>query len=123
MSRKRKIYILTLSDDKNKKSFFKKKKIKIIKLINLIINMISINFLKNYIKLVKRRILVESGLIFLNQLLKFKLLITYIYLKQKNFLKNNGYNNSNNKFVKRLKLKNKIVVNLNNDELFKIRIK
>ena len=38
-------------------------------------------------------------------------------------LKKNGQNNTSNEFLKKLKLKNKIKVNLNGDELYKIKIK
>ena len=97
LSRKRKIYILTTSDDKNKISFFKKKKVRFIK-INKLDNKYDFNkFFKKLYQIGKGRILVESGLIFLNKLLKFKLVNNLYLFKTKNFLKNNGYNNSNNK--------------------------
>ena len=35
----------------------------------------------------------------------------------------NGKNNTSNKFIKKLKFENKIKVNLNGDELYKIKIK
>ena len=38
-------------------------------------------------------------------------------------LRKNGQNNASNEFLKKLKLKNKIKVNLNGDELYKIKIK
>ena len=38
-------------------------------------------------------------------------------------LKKNGYNNVNTKFLKNLVLKNRIKVNLKNDNLYKIRFK
>ena len=74
-------------------------------------------------KIGKGRILVETGLSFLNKLLKFKLINNLYIFKSKKNLKKNGYNNCNNSYIKRLKFNQVINVNLNDDRLFKIRIK
>ena len=71
----------------------------------------------------KRRILVETGLIFLNKLLKFKLINDLYIFKSNKKLKKNGYNNVKKILLKKLKLKIKIKVNLNGDKLLKIKIK
>ncbi len=123
ISNKRKTYIFTSSNNERKILFFKKKKIKIIKIDELTSRKDFNNLFKTIFKIGKGRILVESGLMFLNELIKFRF-INDLYLFQSNkFLKEQGYNNSNNKLIKNFKFKKKIKVNLENDKLFKIRIK
>ena len=123
ISDKRKTYIFTSSNNERKILFFKKKKIKIIKIDELTSRKDFNNLFKTIFKIGKGRILVESGLMFLNELIKFRF-INDLYLFQSNkFLKEQGYNNSNNKLIKNFKFKKKIKVNLENDKLFKIRIK
>ncbi len=119
-TKKRKIFIITSIFDKDKYYYFKKKGIKIIqkKLID------KTDFLELF-KILKRynynRILVESGLIFLNELLKNRL-ISNIFMFQTSFnLKKSGKNNASNKIIKKIQLKNKINVNLNGDSLYKIK--
>ncbi len=123
ISQKRKTYIITMSNNKRRISFFKKMKIKIIK-INRLDNKTDINNLfKKIFQIGKGRILIETGLTFLNLLLKYKL-INNLYLFKSNIsLKKNGYNHNNISLIKKLKLVNKIKVNLFNDELFKLRVK
>ena len=74
-------------------------------------------------KIGKGRVLVESGLVFLNQLFKYKLINNLYLFKSGKFLNSNGYNNQSINFIKKLKIKNKINVNLENDQLFEVRIK
>ena len=120
---RRKIYIFTLSTNKKKISFLKKKKIKIFKIKKLEDKIDFENLFKAIIKIGKGRVLIESGLVFLNQLFKYKLINNLYLFKSSKFLYYNGYNNQNVNFIKKLKIKNKINVNLENDELFEIRIK
>ena len=101
--RKRRIKIISVNSLKNKKDF--------------------INLFKILKKYAYNRILVESGLIFLNRLLKDKIINNLYIFKSSIRLKKNGQNNASNEFLKKLKLKNKIKVNLNGDELYKIKIK
>jgi len=62
-------------------------------------------------------------LIFLEKLIKEKLIYN-LYLFQSSYnLGKNGYNNTPNKFLKKIKLNNKIKINLNGDKLYKIRLK
>ena len=70
----------------------------------------------------KTRILVEAGLIFLNELLRFKLINDLYAFTSNKKLKNNGYNNTFN-HIKKYSFKNKEKVNLNGDFLHKIRIR
>ena len=79
-----------------------------------------INFFNKIYKLGVRRLLVESGLTFLNQLLKYKF-INDLYVFQSNKkLNSDGYNKTNINF--KIKKSNQIVkVNLNDEKLFKIK--
>ena len=123
ISKKRKTYIFTSSNNKRKMSFFKKKNIKIIK-INKLNNKNDFNNLfRTIYKIGKGRILLETGLTFLNKLIKFGFVSDLYIFKSNKLLKTNGYNNVTKSFIQNLKLKNKIQVNLDNDDLFKIRIK
>ena len=85
---------------------------------------------KNFIELFKvlkrkgfNRILVETGLKFLNELLKNKLVYNLYLFKSSTKLGKKGFNKSSINFIKKLKLNNKIKVNLNGDHLYKLRIK
>ena len=123
ISKKRKTYIFTSSNNKRKMSFFKKKNIKIIKT-NKLNNKNDFNSLfRTIYKIGKGRILLETGLTFLNKLIKFGFVSDLYIFKSNKLLKTNGYNNVTKSFIQNLKLKNKIQVNLDNDDLFKIRIK
>ena len=123
LSNKRKTYVITVSDNKKKILFLKKKKIKIIKLDKLKNQDDFKNLFKIIFKIGKGRILVESGLVFLNRLFSYKLIENLYLFKSHTLLKNKGLNNHNINFIKKLKLKKKINVNLDNNELYKIRIK
>ena len=70
-----------------------------------------------------RKSLVESGLTFLNTLMKLKL-INNIYVFQSSYqLRKIGKNNTSINLIKKLKLSDKINVNLNGDKLYKIKFK
>ncbi len=120
---RRKIYIFTLSNNKKKISFLKKKKIKILKIKKLEDRVDFENLFRAIMKIGKGRVLIETGLVFLNQLFKYKLINNLYLFKSSKFLYFNGYNNQNINFIKKLKTKNRINVNLENDELFEIRMK
>ncbi len=120
---RRKIYIFTLSNNKKKISFLKRKKIKILKIKKLENKIDFENLFKMIMKIGKGRVLIESGLIFLNQLFKYRLINNLYLFKSSKFLYSNGFNNQNINFIKKIKIKNKINVNLNNDKLFQVRIK
>ena len=118
----RRIYIVTESKNKLKRQFLKRKGIKILTISNIknISNFKKILFYFNNIGF--SRILIESGLEFINFLIEAKIM-KYIYIFKSNYnLKNNGYNNVSNKYIKSIKLKNKMIVNLYEDQLFKERI-
>ena len=81
--------------------------------------------LKTFLKYLNLKMeeFLETGLKFLNQLLKFNYINNLYIFKSSKFLKNKGANYSDINLIKTLKLRNKIKVNLDGDELFQIRIK
>ena len=82
-----------------------------------------IYLLEKLFKIGKRRILIESGLIFLNKLLNLRLINNLFIFKTEFSLKNFGLNNIKDNFLKKYKLGDFVKVNLDNDKLFKIKIK
>tara|TARA_B110001452_G_scaffold213368_1_gene184085 strand:+ start:260 stop:1336 length:1077 start_codon:yes stop_codon:yes gene_type:complete len=119
---RRKIYIVTSIFDKKKFSYFKKKKIEIIRINTLKEKDDFINFFKILKKRSYNRILIESGLIFLNQLLKNKLISNLYIFQSPVKLGKIGKNNTSNYLIKKFKLKNRIKVNLSNDNLYKLEL-
>ena len=69
------------------------------------------------------RILVESGLNFLSALLVKKLVYNLYIFKSATKLGNNGLNKTPINLIKGIKMQNKIKVNLNGEELYKVKIK
>ena len=124
LSKKRKTYIFTSSNNKAKINYFKKKNCKIIKINKLVIKKDFLNFLNILYKLGKRRIFVESGLIFLNKLIKFRIINELFLFQSNKKLKKKGYNNINLKYLYKYKYKlsNAIKVNLGEDKLFKLKV-
>ena len=64
----------------------------------------------------------ESGLIFLNTLIKNKLISNLYIFQSSKKLGKFGVNNSTNKYIKKMNFMKKIKVNLNKDNLYKIKI-
>ena len=118
---RRKTYLFTISSDFRKISFLKKNNIKVIKMNSLSSKDNFIDLLKKLFQMGKRRILIESGLIFLNELLKMKLINNLYIFKSNKKLRSDGFNNTKKNMIKSLKILKKVKVNLNNDELFKVR--
>ena len=119
----RKIFLFTSSTNRNKIFYFKKKGIKVIKL-QFLKN--SKDFKKLFLILKKMkysRILIESGLTFMNFLIKNKFMNNLYIFKTLQKLKQNGINYSRSNLIKKIKLNNKINVNLYGDELYKERLK
>ncbi len=69
------------------------------------------------------RIFIESGLTFLNFLIKNKLLNNIYIFKSNNRLNKLGINYSNSNIIKKIILKNLINVNLFGDKLYKEKLK
>ncbi|MBA1339642.1 MAG: diaminohydroxyphosphoribosylaminopyrimidine deaminase/uracil reductase [Pelagibacterales bacterium] len=119
----RKIMIATTSSNLSRISYFQKKGIQIIKLKSL--NSKN-DFLKLFIKTKKMRysrFFVESGLHFMNFLINNKLVNNIYIFKSRKYLKKNGINFSSNKIIKKIKLSNKINVNLQTEDLYKVKLK
>ena len=123
ISNKRRTYIVTTSKNAKKISFFKIKKIKVIQLSSLKYKKDFDRLFEILYQIGKRRLLIESGLIFLNTIINFKLLNHLYIFKSDKKLKKDGLNNI--KMTGLLKLSNseKIKINLNNEKLYKVKIK
>jgi len=120
---KRKIFIVTSVLKGKKISYLKKEGIKIIPIKSLENKNDFINLFKSLKKYDYNRILVESGLIFLNELLKNKLIFNLYMFQSSIKLGKKGKNNTSNSIIKKLKLNKAIKVNLNGDSLYKVKIK
>ena len=119
ITRKRKIFLITAVNNDKKINFFKKKGFKII-LVNSFSSKDDFKKMFQYIyQLGYCRAFFETGLTFLNVLLKYKLL-NILYVFQSNImLKKNGLNNTTPHYLKKIKLNKKIKINLFNDTLYK----
>ena len=116
--KKRKTYLITYKVNLKKAQTYKKKGYKII-YINSLEN--KNDFKSLYEKIYKMgysRVLVETGLTFLNNLIKNKI-IDDLYIFKTNFnLKKKGKNNATLKYLKNISSK-PISINLDNDKLYK----
>ena len=119
----RKTYIVTLKDNIKRYNYFKKKKVSFIKINNLETKADFLYLLRRLYKLGKRRILIESGLIFLNKLIKYRLINDLFIFKSNKNLKATGYNNSKFNHIKKYNHITKIKVNLGDDTLLKASVK
>ena len=121
-SQKRKIFIITSNFKSKKISFFKKKGAKIIFIKNLNTKSDFISLFKILKKYGYNRILTESGLIFLNTLINNKLISNLYVFQSSKKLGRTGFNNTTNKFIKKMNFNKKISVNLGGDNLYKVII-
>ena len=120
---KRKILIVTSIPNSKKISYLRKKGVKFISIKSLDNKKDFINLFKVLKKYAYNRILVESGLIFLNKLLKENLIFNLYLFQKSSKLGRNGKNNTSNQLLKKLTLKKKVNVNLSGDKLYKIKFK
>jgi diaminohydroxyphosphoribosylaminopyrimidine deaminase/5-amino-6-(5-phosphoribosylamino)uracil reductase len=118
--KKRKTFLITTEVNKIKTKIFKKKGYKIIIIESLSKKKDFILLFEQIYKLGYRRVFFESGLTFLNSLLKYKLLNKLYVLQNRNKLGKDGFNNNHTKNLKKIKLNKKVKVNLNDDTLYKI---
>ena len=114
---KRKTYIVTNKLNLNKVSIYKKKGYKFIFINALKDKKDFILLYKKIYKLGYSRVLLETGLIFLNTVIKNKLINNLYLFKSNRNLKKIGKNNISPNFLKKIKLK-PISINLNSDKLF-----
>ena len=114
---KRKTFIITNRTNLNKVSIFKKKGYKFVFINNLKDKKDFISLYKKIYKLGYSRVFLETGLIFLDTIIKNKL-INNLYLFKSNIdLDRIGKNNISPNFLKKIKFK-PISMNLNDDKLF-----
>jgi len=124
-NKSRKIYIFTQTNNTTKEVYFKKIGVNVVKLKksdNLKTDLTEVYLLLK--KLGFNRILVESGLKYINEILKYNLIKNFFLFKSYFPLKNNGMNNAELNLIKKLKttIKKKVQINLNNDSLHKIEL-
>ena len=119
----RKIFLITSKKNKLKENFLKKLGIELI----FIEKLDSKDNFKKLFKIIKElgynRLLVESGLVFLNSLLKHKLIFNIFVFKSSVSLLKNGSNNTTNSYIKKLNLNHRVKVNLHGDNLYKVKIR
>ena len=114
--KKRKIYLITNKENRRKTSSYKKKGYKIMLVSRLADKNDFILLFKNIYKKGYSRMLIESGLTFLNNLLKKKMIqFLYIFTSGQRLGKN-GKNNDTNKYLKKIYPK-MLTINLNGDNL------
>ena len=120
---RRKIFVVTTVTKNRKISFLKRKGVKMI----YIKSLESKNDFKSLFKTLRNynfnRIIVESGLIFLNKLIKNNMIFNLYLFKSSNTLNKMGKNNISNRFIKKIKLTKKINVNLNGESIYKVKFK
>ncbi len=121
-NKKRKIFIVTSNLKSDKIIFLKKKGVKFIQCTSLDKRSDFEILLKRIKKMGYNRILVESGLIFLKSMINNKIISNLYMFISNNKLNKNGINNCENKFLKKLKLSRRIPVNLDGENLYKIKI-
>ena len=119
----RKTYIITTIADKKKLLAFKKQNYKIITIKSLkSLNDFQLLF-KKLFQLGYARILFETGLTMLNELIKYNLLNDLYLFQNTKKLGINGNNNISPSFIKKFNLDKIVKVNLNDDKLYKIKVK
>ena len=117
--KKRKTYLITMSENFKKILPYKKAGYKIV-FVNSLKEKKDFDILYTKIyKLGYSRVFVESGLTFLNNLIKNKLINDLYIFKTNNKLGKNGDNNDTSKYLKRYP-SNLLTIDLNGDKLFKI---
>ena len=115
--KKRKTYIVTSKSNLRKANIYKRNGYKFIFINNLKEKKDFISLYKKIYKLGYSRVLLETGLIFLDTIIKNKL-INNLYLFKSNInLSKIGKNNISPNFLKKIKFK-PISMNLNGDKLF-----
>ncbi len=114
----RKTFLITSKNNSKKALAYKKLGYKII-FINKLVDKDDFIFLyKKIYKIGYSRILVESGLTFLNSLIKNKLIQDLYIFKANTKLGKNGKNNDTSKYLKKIHAK-LLTINLNGDKLLK----
>ena len=115
--KKRKTFIITNKSNLKKVGIYKKKGYKFIFLNALKDKKDFILLYKKIYKLGYSRVLLETGLIFLNTIIKNKLIKNLYFFKSNQNLRKTGKNNISSNFLKKIRFK-PISINLNGDKLF-----
>ena len=123
LNNNRKIFIVTSITKNKKKTFLKKMGVKFIMIKTLKKKIDFIHFFKILSKYKYNRILVEAGLIFLNELLKKKFIFNIYIFQSINKLGYKGSNNTSNSLIKNINFKKRIKVNLDGDKLYEVKLK
>ena len=123
LNKNRKTYIITSSTDIKKELLYKKLHFKIIRVKSLNTNTDFEILFKKLFKLGYGRILFETGLTFLNTLIKKKILNKIHFFQSNKKLCQKGLNNDTPIYLKRLSLKKRTNVNLFGDKLYEKEIK
>jgi diaminohydroxyphosphoribosylaminopyrimidine deaminase / 5-amino-6-(5-phosphoribosylamino)uracil reductase len=116
---KRKTFLITNVENKNKIDPYIRKGFKFFFIKSLKNKSDFIRMFQKIYKIGYSRVFFETGLTFLNSLLYYKLVNNLYVLKNNINLNNNGFNNSTSKYLKNIRLINKIKTNLINDSLYK----
>ena len=124
-NKSREIFIFTQANNFFKEKYFKQIGVNIIKLRksnNLKNDTSEVYFILK--ELGFSRILVESGIKYINEILTRNLIKNFYLFKSPIYLKNNGKNNTKSKLIRKLKttIRNKVKINLNGDSLYKIQL-
>ena len=122
ITKKRSTYIVTTSSNQKKISFFERKRIRIIKIRKLNCKNDFRKLFEKIFLIGKRRILIETGLVFFNELIRYNLINTLYIFKSGKSLKKHGANKIKLNVLKNYSSKNQIIVNLNDDKLFKVKV-
>ena len=124
-NKSRKIFIFTHTNNTIKEKYFKKIGVTIIKLTRPTNSKNELTDVFFFLKqLGFNRILIESGIKYISEVLKHKLIHNFYLFKSSISLKNDGKNNVKPFLIRKLKTtnKNKVKINLNGDSLFKIQL-
>ena len=124
-NKNKEIFIFIQKNNKDKEEYFKMIGVNVIKLKKSHIQTNDVNEIFFLLKkLGFNRILIESGLKYINEILKLNLVRNFYLFKSHFNLKKNGKNNVKNYLIKKLKttIKNKVKVNLNGNSLYKIKL-
>ena len=122
ISNKRKIIIFTSTNNKKKINDLKKIGVKVVLFKSMVTQQ---DYKEIFFKLKGMsysRIFIESGLIFLNFLIKNKFISNLYMFKSNERLNSNGFNNTSAIIMKKLVLKKRVNVNLNDNDLYKVKL-
>ena len=119
----RKIYLFTSTSNKRKEKYLKRKGIKVIKIKKMKTYKDFKEILFKLSNFGFSRILLETGLSFLNFFLLGKIVQNLHIFKTNSSLKKNGINNTTSSLIKNIELKKKVKVNLFGDSLYRVNLK